>query len=119
MKKRTVFEADDKTSDDDMLNAFHSMESKNEIAEVLKELFDKSKLHMIGDLSKDEIKLATRIFLIADMKKIKIWTKGLNFYMTLLISKDRKSRKEILDAIKGYYTSPSFVNKITSPFRRK
>ena len=119
MKKKTVFESEGKTSDDGMLSAFHDMDSKNEIAEVLKELFDKNKLYMIGDLSKDEIKLATRIFLIAEMKKIKVWKTGLRFYMTLLISKDRKSRKEILDAIKGYYTSPSFVDKITSPFRRK
>jgi len=73
---------------------------------------------MIGDLSKDEIKLATRIYLIAELKKIEVWKRGLRFYMTLLISKNRKSRREILDAIKGYYTSPSFMEKI-NPFKRK
>jgi hypothetical protein len=103
--------------DNDLANAFQQLSTKNEMAEVLKELFDEKKLYMIGDLSKDEIKLATRIYVIADMKKIEIWKQGLAFYIRLLISKDRKSRKEILEAIKGYQQQQGFLSKM-NPFNR-
>jgi hypothetical protein len=104
-------------NDNDLLNAFQQLSTKNEMAEVLKELFDENKIYMIGDMSKDEIKLATRIFVIADMKNIDAWKKGLGFYMKMLISKDRKSRKEILDAIKGYQQQQNFMQRM-NPFQR-
>lgn len=117
-EKRMKKEIIEKTSDDSVLDAFHNIQSKNEMAEVLKELFDKGKLQMIGDLTKDEIKLATRIYMIAEMKHIEVWKKGLTYYMTLLISKNRKSRREILDAIKGYWSQPSLAQKAGSLFNR-
>lgn len=104
-------------ADDDILNAFQNFSNKNEIVEIMKELFDEGKIYMIGDMSKDEIKLATRIYVIAEMKNIKVWKKGLAFFMKLLISKDRKSRKEILDAIKGYQPPMSFGQRM-NPFQR-
>lgn len=100
------------TSDDKLLDDFHSLETKNEMADIIKELFDKKKIYMIADLSKDEIKLATRIWIIADMKGIGIWKTGLQFYVEALLSNKRKSRIEILEAIKGYFTKPSFLNKL-------
>ena len=101
----------------DLLKAFQEISNKNEMAEVLKELFDENKLYMIGDLTKDEIKLCTRIYVIAEMKNIEVWKTGLGFYMKLLISKDRKSRKEILDAIRGYQQERNMFQKL-NPFSR-
>lgn len=102
----------------DMEDAFASMQNKNELAEVLKELFDEKKIYMIGDMSKDEIKLATRIYMIADIKKIDIWKTGLIFYIKFLISKDRKSRTEILRAISGYQHPQGLMGKIGGLFNR-
>jgi len=100
-----------------MLDSFQQMQNKNEMAEVMKELFDKSKLYMIGDLSKSEIKVATRIYMVAKMKKMTKWIVGLDFFMLLMLSHNRKSRKEILDAIRGYSTNNSFLGKM-NPFNR-
>lgn len=111
-KKKTTENTVLETSDDKLLDDFHSMETKNEMADIIKELFDKKKIYMIADLSKDEIRLATRIWTIADMKNIEIWKKGLRFYVEALLSNKRQSRREILDAIKGYFTKPSFWEKM-------
>jgi len=96
---------------DDVLNAFQQVQNKNEVAEVLKELFDEKKIFLIGDLTKDEIKIATRIFMISELKNIQVWEKGLAFYCKILLSKDRRSRREILDAIRGYSQGGSFMGK--------
>jgi hypothetical protein len=95
----------------DVSKAFAEFEKTNDMTAVMKELFDEGKLYMIADMSKDEIKLATRIYAIAHLKHLDSWKVVLNFYIKFLISKDRKSRKEILEAIRGY-TPPM------SPFRR-
>ena len=100
---------------DNLVNQFSALQNKSELTEVLKELFDKGKIYLIGDLSKDEIRLATRIYMIAKMKKLSVWNKGLTFYCTLMLSKDRKSRTEILRAIQGYSTQQTFFNKM-NPF---
>lgn len=98
--------------DTDVMKAFQEMQTKNEIAEVLKELFDEKKIYLIGDLTVDEIKIATRIYMIAEMKNIEIWKKGLAFYCKLLLSKDRKSRKELLEAIRGASSGSSLLSKM-------
>lgn len=103
-------------SADDIAGAFSQIQQKNEISEVLKELFDEGKVYMIGDMSKDEIKLATRIYMIADLKKLAVWKKGLAFYVKFLISRDRKSRREILDAIRGYSSPTGLFGKIGAMF---
>lgn len=85
----------------DVTSAFNQMQNNNEVTEILKELFDENKIYMISELSKDEIKLATRIYTIAKLKKIESWETGLAFYCKLMLSKDRSSRKEIIMAING------------------
>lgn len=85
----------------DISQQFQEASHRNEIAEVLRELFHENKIYLITDLSKDEIKLATRIYMLAEMKNIKAWKDGLRFFVTLMLSKDRKSRKELLEAMKG------------------
>ncbi len=99
-------------NDEDMLNAFGQMQKQSEISEVLKELFSEKKIFMITDLTSDEISLLTRIYMIAEMKNIAVWKKGLIFYIKLLLSRNRKSRKEIIDAVKGYQTNQSLISKM-------
>ena len=97
---------------EDLLTKFAETQQRNEIAEVLKELFEEKKIFMIGDLTKDEIKLATRIFMIADIKQIPIYKEGLIFYSKLMLSKDRLSRRELLEAIRGVSGNTSFIQKL-------
>ena len=52
---------------DDIQKAFTDIGNQNELAKVLKELFDPNKIHMITDLTADEIRLCTRIFMLADL----------------------------------------------------
>jgi len=104
------------SSGDEIVDSFSSIQDKNEMAEVLKELFDEGKIYMIGDLSRDEIKLATRIYMIAELKNIKVWQRGLSFYCKLLLSKNRKSRQELLNAISGL-NRQSFLNRL-NPFNK-
>lgn len=99
-------------ADAKVLTAFQEMQMKNEVAEVLKELFRDEKILMITDLNSDEIRLITRIRMIADMKDIKYWKDGLDLFMKLVLSRDRKSRKEILDAIRGYTQTGGFLSKL-------
>lgn len=102
----------------DISQQFAEAQNRNEIAEVLRELFQEGKIYLITDLTKDEIKLCTRIHMIADMKKLTAWDKGLHFFVTLMLSKDRKSRKELLEAMKGNLGHSSFVDKV-NPFQRR
>lgn len=95
-----------------MLSSFQQTQMKNELAEVIKELFSEEKLLMITDLSSDEIRLVTRIRMIAEMKDIGYWKDGLDLFMKLVLSRDRKSRKEILDAIKDFKQSRSMLQKL-------
>jgi len=96
----------------DIIQKFAEMQNKNEIAEVLKELFDEKKIFLIGDLSPNEIKLATRIYMVSKMKNITIYQEGLAFFCKILLSKNRKSRWEILDAIKGYPQSQGMMSRL-------
>ena len=85
---------------------FSQAQNKNPGAEILRELFDKKKIFLITDLSTDEIRMATRIFMIAQMKNIGVWKDGLSFYLELCVSRDRKSRKELVDAMKNLNQQP-------------
>jgi hypothetical protein len=96
---------------DEIINSFAGMQNKNETTEILKELFDRSKISMINDLSSDEIKLITRIKMISELKNLKVWDKGIEFYLNLKLSHKRKSRREIIDAIKGYQPKEGIFNK--------
>lgn len=86
-------------------DAFNKVQNRNEAVEVLKELFDEKKIYMISDLSQEQINIATRIFMIAKIKKLKIWEDGLVFFLKLLLSKNRQSRKELLDGMRSYEQS--------------
>jgi len=87
---------------DEITSQFQQMNNKNEVAEVLKELFMESKIHLITELSKDEIRLMTRIYMIAELKDLDTWRLGLVMFCKLMLSHKRNSRKEVLDAIGRY-----------------
>lgn len=73
--------------------------NKSALSEAVTTLFNENKIGMISDLNDDEIKLITRIYIIAKIKGITIWEDGVKRYMELVLSRKRKSRAEILDAI--------------------
>jgi len=93
-------------SDNALMNAFNNQTNKNEFAETIKELFNEKKISMITDLTKDEVKLLTRIYTISKLKKLKVWEDGINWYLKLMLSSKRQSRKELLDAIRGSPMNP-------------
>lgn len=103
----------------DIADTFQAFSQKNEAVEVLKELFDKDKLYMIGDLTSDEVKLITRIYMISKIKNLKVWESGINVFMTLLLSKNRKSRSEIIEAIKGYIDRQQSWNNLNPNNRQQ
>jgi hypothetical protein len=90
---------------------------KNQTLESVKELFDPKKIEKITDLSNDEVRLITRMWLIADMRKLDIWKKGLDYYMSLRLSADRKSRKELIAVLEGGRTNKSLGQRVKEVFR--
>lgn len=98
-------------NNDNIVDQFAQLQNKNEIAEVLKELFDNKKIEMITDISKDEAKIMTRIYMISKIKNVGIWEQGLTMYAKLMLSKDRKSRRELIDAIRGASKPEGFMGR--------
>lgn len=101
-----------------LLSQFGESREKNEIVEVLKELFDLDKIELITDLEPDEIKLVTAINVCAGLKNIPSWKTGTDLYMKLLLSKNRKSRREIIDAIKGHAEKLRGLKNLMRPMGR-
>lgn len=89
----------------DMLN-------RSPLSEAVKEMFNDLKIDMITDLTDDEIKLITRIYMISDMKQISVWKTGVRYYLRLLLSRKRKSRSELLQAIEGAQKRASLWDQI-------
>jgi len=105
-------------SSDDLLNSFVSSQHKNELLSVLQELFKLEKIELITDLSEDEIKLITRIKVLADLKDIQAYKDGINYFMKLKLSKNRKSRQEIIEAVKGYAQQTGMLSRFLGGNRR-
>lgn len=91
---------------DDIADQFSASSDENKFAEIMKELMNKDKIEMITDLTSDEIKLITRIYMIAKMKKIDIWFQGLAIFMELQLSKNRRSRNEMIEALRPLIVNP-------------
>jgi hypothetical protein len=85
----------------DMGSADMDILHKNQMLETIRELFNEDKLFMISDLTRDEIKLCTRIHGIAVLKNIPEWDELLESYVKFLLSHRRESRREIIKAIAG------------------
>lgn len=93
-----------------------NMLEKNQMAEIIKELFDEKKIYMISDLTSDEIKLVTRIYMISEMKQIEVWKTGLVTYLKLVLSRKRESRRETIEAIKGLVGKRNLGDRLKSVF---
>lgn len=88
------------------------MLNKSPLAEAVTVMFNDLKIDMITDLTDDEIKLITKIYMVADIKSVSVWSKGVKYYLRLLLSRKRKSRAELLQAIEGSQKKQNFVEKI-------
>jgi len=97
---------------DELSRKFNESQNKNEIAEVIKELFDKDKIYMISDLSPEEIRLFTKISMIGKIKGITLYDDALEMFAQLVLSKNRSSRKELLEAIRGYMGQQGFFQRM-------
>lgn len=86
---------------EDIQDAFNSMQNKTEIGEVLKELFNLEKREMITELSPDEVCLITKLDGVADIKGMQEYKNITAKFMTLQLSRNRKSRREIIDAVRS------------------
>ena len=88
--------------DASIVEQFANQQSKHEVIEVLKELFDTDKILLISSFKRDEIGLSTRIKAIAHIRGIGVWDDVINTLATLRLSEDRRSRNEVIEAVKGY-----------------
>lgn len=89
---------------DAIIDSFQKTTNTDQMTQVLTELFNKSKISMITDLSKDEIRLITRMKMIANLHNLKTWDMGIQEYEELLLSHKRKSRNEILKAVGQFFS---------------
>jgi len=97
---------------DILYGSFEKQKDKNEVVQVIKELFDPAKIDQITELTEDEIKIITAISMVAELKDMAVWKHGIDKYMMLMLSKKRKSRSEVIEAIKGYTERVSGLNRL-------
>jgi len=97
---------------DEVLNEFNNQKNRNEFLSILNELLNPTKIKLITDLSNDEIKLITRIEMIAKIRKLPIYTECTDLFMRLQLSNKRKSRQEIIEAVKGYSQQMNLLNRM-------
>ena len=107
----------EETEDNTYINALEQTQSKNEIAQVLKELFNPHKRRMITEASQDEIRLMTRIEILSNLHHIKPMKDFIKTYQESMISHKRQGRKEILEAVKGGVKKQNLLSKL-NPFNR-
>jgi len=84
------------------------------IYDVLKELSDTKKSLILSELSDNEIKLITRLKMISKMRHNKRYNQAADIFMMLRISKNRKSRGEIISGIKAAHpeqTNHNFLQR--------
>jgi tRNA nucleotidyltransferase/poly(A) polymerase len=116
-KNNDEFVSEMNLNNDRLLDEFNKLQNKSELSEILKELFDINKLELISELSNDETKLITRIYNVSDTYGLDIWKNTVKDLLKLRLSHKRKSRNEIISAVKGYFSSV-FTNKQTNQFKR-
>lgn len=86
--------------------------------DVLKDLNNEKKTPLMSELSDNEIKLLTRLRLIAKMRKNPIYDDAVEIFMKMRLSKDRQSRKEILTGIKNAHPEPQNQNMLFDKARQ-
>ena len=89
----------DNTMDDTIENMMRSEQSASQ--DNVKELFHEDKVKARTDLSTRQVKLITKAFYLAKLTGMKEINILLQDFMTLSISKDRKSRLEYVEGLKA------------------
>lgn len=90
--------------DIDLKNLIKTDEKKDiesALYEVLKDLNAELKAKILTELSEEDIRKITALTIISKMRKQPIYKEITSVFMLLRISKGRKSRQEILKAIKN------------------
>ena len=82
------------------------------VYEVLKDLNNPVKRQILTELSESDIKIIMRLNMISEMRNKKIYKDITELFMLLRISKTRKSRLEILKAIKNANPESSMKDKM-------
>lgn len=85
---------------DDSIEAMFKNEQNASMNDV-KELFHEDKVKARTDLSTRQIKLITKAFYLAKLTGMKEINSLLSDFLTLSISKDRKSRQEYVEGLKA------------------
>jgi hypothetical protein len=99
---------DEKINLADVMQVEEKKTLESAIFDVLKELSDKKKSDILTELSDNEIKLITRLEMISTMRNNKRYREAAEMVMKLRISKNRKSRAEIIAGIKAAHPEAKF-----------
>lgn len=84
-----------------------SMTDENDMAKTVKELSTVEKRNILSELNDREISILTRMKSIATLTGITEFEDIVNDYMLMKISRNRQSRKEMVDVLKA-----SLINEI-------
>jgi len=93
-----------------------AVNQQSDISESIKQLFadkdDMNKIFQITDLSQNELSLVTRIWTIGQLKNISQFKDLVLFYCQIRLSRDRKSRYEVLRALEGANQQKGFLSNL-------
>jgi len=98
----------------DLLKQDEKKDIESAVYEVLKDLNNTNKKDILTELSESDIKLIMRLNMLSQMRKKKIYKDITELFMLLRISKARKSRLEILKAIKNANPESSMKDKMNN-----
>lgn len=98
--------------DASIVEKFADQQSKHEVIEVLKELFDKNKIFLISSFRRDEINLMTRIILVSSIRDVQVWADACELLAELRLSENRLSRTEVIEAVKANQERKTLLNRM-------
>jgi hypothetical protein len=81
------------------------------IYDVLKDFQDEKKQKMLSELNDTQISLITRLKVLSKLRKQPIYENVCELFMILKASKNRKSRAEVVKAIKAANPEPRMDNQ--------
>ena len=85
----------------DLLKPEEKKDMESAFYDVLKDMTSEDKALLLSELSDNDLKLITRLKMLKIMRNQDLYETLSKIFIKLRISKDRKSREEILKAIKN------------------
>ncbi len=82
-------------------NLGSEIESDSHVKSVSKELFTNNAIFLKTEVSHDEIPNITRILFLRDRFGVQNMDTAINSFLSLRVSKDRKSRKEFIESLQS------------------